>query len=236
MGPIWAQNEQQFQQLAKSAGLSVDEIRRAAEQLGLDPEIILAQVKIEGADQALQELNNVALAFRNSDDLSVEVQVDDAAAKANLQELGFTIEQVPGTKNVQITAPNQLALAALQEVINKTIEAGAQSATPTIDADTTGFVLKNEDVLAKLREIDTSQVDPSVGAVIDDFLAGRDVTLAELAKIDTSKASPRCACSSRKRCVRRRSSPRRSTTRPGTAPRRSELSTSGPRGAGGVLR
>ncbi|NCL74265.1 phage tail tape measure protein [Rhodococcus sp. YH1] len=190
MGPIWAQNEQQFQQLAKSAGLGVDEIRRAAEQLGLDPEIILAQVKIEGADQALQELNNVALAFQSSDDLSVEVQVDDAAAKANLRELGFTIEQVPGTKNVQITAPNQLALAALQEVINKTIEAGAQSATPTIDADTTGFVLKNEDVLAKLREIDTSQVDPAVGAVIDDFLAGRDVTLAELAKIDTSKASP----------------------------------------------
>lgn len=190
MGPIWAQNEQQFQQLATAAGLSVDQIRAAAEQLGLDPEIILAQVKIEGADQALQELNNVALAFQNSDDLSVEVQVDDAAAKANLQQLGFTIEQVPGTKNVQITAPNQLALTALQEVINKTVEAGAQSATPTINADTTGFIVKNEQVLADLRNIDTTQVDPAVGAVINDFLAGRDVTLAELAKIDATKANP----------------------------------------------
>lgn len=190
MGPIWAQNEQQFQQLATAAGLSVDQIRAAAEQLGLNPEIILAQVKIEGADQALQELNNVALAFQNSDDLSVEVQVDDAAAKANLQQLGFTIEQVPGTKNVQITAPNQLALTALQEVINKTVEAGAQSATPTINADTTGFVVKNEQVLADLRNIDTTQVDPAVGAVINDFLAGRDVTLAELAKIDATKANP----------------------------------------------
>ncbi|WML63663.1 phage tail tape measure protein [Rhodococcus sp. AH-ZY2] len=190
MGPIWAQNEQQFQQLATAAGLSVDQIRAAAEQLGLNPEIILAQVKIEGADQALQELNNVALAFQNSNDLSVEVQVDDAAAKANLQQLGFTIEQVPGTKNVQITAPNQLALTALQEVINKTVEAGAQSATPTINADTTGFVVKNEQVLADLRNIDTTQVDPAVGAVINDFLAGRDVTLAELAKIDATKANP----------------------------------------------
>ena len=190
MGPIFAGNEEQFRALAEATGLTVDQVRAAAEALGLIPDVITNQIKIEGGDKAIQELNNVALAFRNSDDLSVEIQIEDEAAKNNLEQLGFTIENVPGTKNVLVTAPNDLALTALQEVIDRTIAVGAQSATPRIDADATSFIITNDDVLNRLREIDTTQVDPAIGAVIDDFLHGRDVTLAELAAIDTSKADP----------------------------------------------
>ncbi|WP_343466469.1 phage tail tape measure protein [Rhodococcus aetherivorans] len=191
MGPIWAQNEEQFRQLAAATGLSVDQIRAAAEAVGLNPDVIMS-LRIDGGDQAIQELNTVSVmmqAIEGDGPKTVSVKVEDEAAKTNLRELGFEIEELPGGF-IEVTAPNDLALAALQQVIDKTIETGSQSATPEIDADTTGFVLKNEDVLAKLREIDTSEVDPAIGAVIDDFIAGRDVTLAELAKIDTSKASP----------------------------------------------
>ncbi|CCW14600.1 phage tail tape measure protein [Rhodococcus aetherivorans] len=190
MGPIWAQNEEQFRQLAAATGLSVDQIRAAAEAVGLNPDVIMS-LRIDGGDQAIQELNTVSVmmqAIEGDGPKTVSVKVEDEAAKTNLRELGFEIEELPGGF-IEVTAPNDLALAALQQVIDKTIETGSQSATPEIDADTTGFVLKNEDVLAKLREIDTSEVDPAIGAVIDDFIAGRDVTLAELAKIDTSKAS-----------------------------------------------
>ncbi|UGQ59880.1 phage tail tape measure protein [Rhodococcus pyridinivorans] len=190
MAPIFANNEQQFAQLAAATGLTVDQVRAAAEALGLIPDVITKQVQIEGGDQAIQELNNVALAFRASDDLSIEFQVDDEAARANLESLGFTLENIPGTKNVQITAPNELALAALQEVIDRTVAVDAQSATPEINADTTGFVLGEGQVRDALADIDRTQVDPAVGAVIDDFLAGRDVTLAELARIDATKADP----------------------------------------------
>lgn len=191
MGPVWETNAAKFAEFANSVGLDAQQIRYAAEQLGLDPNIIM-RLQIDGGDQAIQELNTVSVmmqALEGDGPKTVSVKVDDAAAKANLLELGFTLKDLP-SGFVEITAPNQLALTALQEVINKTIEAGAQSATPTINADTTGFVVKNEQVLADLRNIDTTQVDPAVGAVINDFLAGRDVTLAELAKIDATKANP----------------------------------------------
>lgn len=189
---LFAKNSTTFANLATQYGVGVTEIEAFAAALGYVPENITTLVGVQGADQATQEMQAVALAFQTNipGDLSVEVLVDDDLARSNLEDLGFAVKQVPGSKNVEVTAPNALALAALQQVIDKTVQTGAAEATPKIDADTTSFFLKEGAARAALAQVDASSASPEIRAIIDNLLQGKEVSLAALAQIDTTNANP----------------------------------------------
>lgn len=189
---LFAKNSTTFANLATQYGVGVTEIEAFAAALGYVPENITTLVGVQGADQATQEMQAVALAFQTNipGDLSVEVLVDDDLARSNLEDLGFAVKQVPGSKNVEVTAPNALALTALQQVIDKTVQTGAATATPKIDADTTSFFLKEGAARAALAQVDASSASPEIRAIIDNLLQGKEVSLAALAQIDTTNANP----------------------------------------------
>lgn len=188
----FAKNDQAFLNLANQYGVGVTQIEQFAAALGYLPDAIVSNVAVDGADEATQQMQLVANAFAQlpQGDLDVEVQVDDAGARQNLEQLGFTIEQVPGTKNVKVTAPNEIALTALQAVIDKTNEAGRNSATPKIDADTTSFFLQEGAARTALAQVDASSASPEIRAIIDNLLQGKQVSLAALSEIDATNANP----------------------------------------------
>ncbi|MGF7124028.1 phage tail tape measure protein [Rhodococcus sp. BE178] len=137
MAPIWAQNEEQFKQLAAATGLQADEIRRMAEQAGLVPKDIGIFASLKGADSVEQQLTVVrSLLQANAEGIEIPVEALTPDALARLDEVGVKIDKdingKPGI--VKLTAPNQAALDAIQTVIDKIIP----NKTFTIIADSQG--------------------------------------------------------------------------------------------------
>ncbi|WP_052056367.1 phage tail tape measure protein [Rhodococcoides fascians] len=119
MAPIWAQNDQQLQQLSISTGLSVDALRRMVEQEGLVQRNIEILASLKGADTTEQQLvilGGLLQQVGQPVDIPVEALTDEA--KRKLQETGATIETdingKPGI--VRITAPNDEALRQIRDV------------------------------------------------------------------------------------------------------------------------
>ena len=193
MGPIYAQNSQKFAELAAAAGLSVPELEAAARAAGYMPEVINSKIALTGADDTAQQLDNVRLLMNNIEGdgpKTIEVQISDQEAQESLRNLGFTVEAVPGTKNVKVTAPSEIPLASLNAVIAKVVEVGQQSAMPEIDANTTSFTLGAEQTKQVLGQLDAAKAEPEVVPILDKLREGKAITLNDLRELDASSASP----------------------------------------------
>ncbi|OZF00859.1 phage tail tape measure protein [Rhodococcus sp. 15-1154-1] len=183
-------NREALMQLATDYGVPIDAIQRMIEQEGLIDRNIEMLVALNGADETTKQLFNVQQMIDDvPPGVPIEVKMDDETARRNLVELGFFVNQLDNG-NVEITAKNELALTALQQVMDRVAELGATTATPKIDGDTTGFVLAADDARRILGDLDLTTADPKVRAVIDDLLAGKEVSLAALRAIDTADVSP----------------------------------------------
>lgn len=124
MAPIWAQNEQQYRDLALATGLAADAtdeqmqrgtdaIRRMIEQEGLLPKDIELLASLTGADTVEQQiaiLGGLIQGVGQPVDIPVDALTDDA--KQKIIDLGGTVETdingKPGI--VRISAPNEEAL------------------------------------------------------------------------------------------------------------------------------
>lgn len=193
MGPIYAQNSQKFAELAAAANLSVPELEAAARAAGYMPEVINSKIALQGADATTQQLDNVRLLMNNIEGdgpKTIEVQVADEEAQRSLRALGFTVEAVPGTKNVKITAPTEMATASLNAFISKVAETDQQSATPEINVDATSFTFGVEQANAMIGQLDSSSAEPAVDLILDKLKDGKAITLADLQELDRSSASP----------------------------------------------
>lgn len=186
-----ASNEDMFRQLAESAGLSFDEIMKVAAAEGYLPEAFSLALNLDGAEGVTEglELIRTMLEYFPDKPVQIEAEVLDEQAIATLEELGFKIRDL-GNGNVEITADNALAVAALDAVLDKIHDVDIAQAVPEIGADDTAFRIIDEETKSSLENIDRTQVSPEIGAVIDQFLAGETVTLEKLAALDTSKANP----------------------------------------------
>lgn len=183
-------NREALEKLASDYGVPIDAMQRMIEQEGLINKNVRMLVSLQGADETYQSLVEVqGLISQVPPGVPIEMKIDDEQARANLATLGFNVQTLPNG-NVEVIAKNALALTALQEVIDRTAEVGASSATPKIGLDDTGFRLGVGQSRAELEAIDLSTADPRIGAVITDLLAGRDVSLAALNALDTTTASP----------------------------------------------
>ncbi|MGW4718882.1 tape measure protein [Nocardia sp. NPDC004260] len=114
----FAQNEQQFQQLADAVGLSKDQVVEMAAQLGYLPTDIRIFAQLEGAGDVTQQLTAIAaLLTRNREGVTIPAKALTDEAKAQLEKLGVTIEQVAGKPDeIRIIAKTDEALAKLQEL------------------------------------------------------------------------------------------------------------------------
>lgn len=193
MGPIYEKNAEAFANLAAKAGISVPEMEAAARAAGYMPEVINSKIALTGADATAQQLDNVRLLMNNIEGdgpKTIEVQVEDQEAQQSLRNLGFTVEAVPGTKNVKVTAPSDIPLASLNAVIAKVVEVGNQEAMPSVDVDLTSFNLGADITRRVLAELDGAKGEPAVVPILDKLKEGKAITLRDLQELNQSSASP----------------------------------------------
>lgn len=124
MGPVLAGNETQFQQLATATGLTVDQVRAMATQMGYLPRDIEILASLKGADSTEQQLIVIQSLLRaNKDGVEIPVTALTEEAKRALADADAKIDAVNGKPGiVKITAPDLAAvLAEMDRLINKNL-------------------------------------------------------------------------------------------------------------------
>ncbi|MFD7980179.1 phage tail tape measure protein [Streptomyces sp. NPDC059071] len=110
---------------------------KMADSMGLIPSQVSILLQTKGVDTALAELIAVQAEFaRTPKEKTIKVDALGADAKRELEEIGYQIELVPGTREYKITAPTadarrelDLLVAKLAATNGKTLEVKAPSAT-----------------------------------------------------------------------------------------------------------
>ncbi|MFE7799004.1 phage tail tape measure protein [Nocardia sp. NPDC057440] len=176
MGPIFAQNGQQFDDLARSAGLTREQVTQMAAQLGYLPKDIEILASLKGADSVEQRLVVIqGLLRNNAEGVSIPTDALTDDTKAKLTELGVKVEAVDGKPGVvKITAPDLPAvMSKLDELIAKNLPAKTQKVK--LEYDLSGYHLP-QDVRERMHEnIDDIPIAPRADGGIDGALPSQAV-------------------------------------------------------------
>ncbi len=94
--------------LARQYGLSKTQAEGVADAMGLIPGQVSILLSTEGVDTALAELLAVQAEFEQfPDKKTIKVDALSDEAKTNLEDLGYQIKLIPGTREYKITAPTK---------------------------------------------------------------------------------------------------------------------------------
>ena len=121
MGPVLAQNQASFADLARATGLTVDQVANMATQMGYLPRDIEILAQLRGADSVEQQLTVIEGLLRtNANGVEIPVEALTDEAKARLTEAGGLVETINGKPGiVKVSAPNLAqVLTELQKLIN----------------------------------------------------------------------------------------------------------------------
>ncbi len=106
--------------LAQQYGLSEKQAAGVADAMGLIPGRVSILLQTEGVDTALAELLGVQAEFeRFPDKKTVKVEALGEEAQKELEDLGYKIDLIPGTREYKITAPTKGARDELDKLITK---------------------------------------------------------------------------------------------------------------------
>lgn len=105
--------------LARDLGIPKEQAKALADQMGFVPDTITTLVTAQGIPQATAEILSLRSKLESiKPGKSIKIDAPTAAARQQLEALGFTVTKVPGSKKVSVTAPtggarvNIAALAA----------------------------------------------------------------------------------------------------------------------------
>ncbi|SDT84763.1 hypothetical protein [Gordonia westfalica] len=108
------QNQEALAQLARQYGLTGEQIRAAADKLGLDD--VEVTVALKGAPEAVQQLAAISAKW-NDMPTQKTMTIDSSAVTKEtqglLERLGATVERIPNTNQVKITADDADARAKI---------------------------------------------------------------------------------------------------------------------------
>jgi TP901 family phage tail tape measure protein len=106
--------------LAKGYGMNAEQAAGVADAMGLIPGRVSILLQTEGVDTALAELLGVQAEFEQfPDKKTIKVDALGGEAKKELEDIGYKIKLIPGTREYKITAPTQAARAELDRLITK---------------------------------------------------------------------------------------------------------------------
>ncbi|MEU1098466.1 hypothetical protein ABZ389_35305, partial [Streptomyces sp. NPDC005877] len=106
--------------LAGGYGLTKDEAAGVADAMGLIPGQVSILLTTKGLDTGLAELLGVQAEFKRlPKEKTIKVEALGEDAKKDLEEIGYKIELIPGTREYKITAPTTAARHELDLLINK---------------------------------------------------------------------------------------------------------------------
>ncbi|MFD7867311.1 phage tail tape measure protein [Streptomyces sp. NPDC059783] len=121
--------------LAQGYGLSKAQAAAVADAMGLIPGRVSILLQTEGVDTALAELLGVQAEFeRLPKAKTIKVDALGSEAKKELEDIGYKIKLIPGTREYKITAPTKAARADLDLLIAKLGQTNGK--TLTIDVPT----------------------------------------------------------------------------------------------------
>lgn len=107
-------NAAAFGQLATQYRIDVDKIKGAADKLGYDDINLI--VRMSGATETQQQLAAISQKWKeipNQKSVKVESSAVNAQTRTELERMGFTVKQIPGTQNVEIRAKTDAARQAM---------------------------------------------------------------------------------------------------------------------------
>ncbi len=122
---VFAEVNAKYAELAEKTGLSAEQVKTLAENMGLVPTDIEALVRVQGADKATQDLTAIQLLLENNRDGAViDTKVLGSQEVINqLRDAGAKVEEVTGKPGVfKVDAPNiDQVLAKLNQLISAKI-------------------------------------------------------------------------------------------------------------------
>ncbi|QZD97536.1 tape measure protein [Gordonia phage LonelyBoi] len=186
-------NGQAFQRLAEQYGLTSQQIREAADKLGLDDIEIAVAMKDLTPGGIVQQLTAISTAWRNTpDSKTITVDRDQVSeeTEAWLKQYNATVAAIPNSKQVTITADDADARAKILLITQNVSVLNAMKADPKVNLDTAMFQARNAEAIAALQGLARSEVSPEAGLVIDDLLAGKQVSMEQLNILSQSSANP----------------------------------------------
>jgi TP901 family phage tail tape measure protein len=136
--------------LGTGYGLTETQAGKVADSLGLIPGQVSILLQTEGVDSTLAELLAVQAEFKQfPTHKTIKVDALGADAKKELEDIGYKIELIPGTREYKITAPTKAARDQLDLLITK------MSQTPggkdiKVDAETAGAIADLQNVQTKV--------------------------------------------------------------------------------------
>lgn len=183
-------NQQALQQLATQYGLSAEEIRAAADKLGLDD--VEITVALKGAPEATQQLAAISQKWAETPEkktLTVEESAVTKETRAALERMNIEVAQ-PKNGMVTITANDADARAKILLVSQNVSVLNALKANPQIDLNKSMFDAKDVAARNTLMSLDRTAVSPEAGLIIDQLLQGKQVSIAELTTLSQTTANP----------------------------------------------
>lgn len=183
-------NQQALQQLATQYGLSAEEIRAAADKLGLDD--VEITVALKGAPEATQQLAAISQKWAETPEkktLTVEESAVTKETRAALERMNIEVAQ-PKNGMVTITANDADARAKILLVSQNVSVLNALKANPQIDLNKSMFDAKDVAARDALAGLDRTAVSPEAGLIIDKLLQGKQVSVAELTTLSQTTANP----------------------------------------------
>lgn len=117
--PILAKNDEQFQKLADTTGLTKTQIAELAAGLGYLPKDIEILAKLKGASDVTQQLVVIGEELdKNRQGVTIPTKALTAEAIGELKQLGVTVDTVVGKPDeIHVTAQTEQARAALEALI-----------------------------------------------------------------------------------------------------------------------
>ncbi|WP_159441514.1 tape measure protein [Gordonia westfalica] len=186
------QNQEALAQLARQYGLTGEQIRAAADKLGLDD--VEVTVALKGAPEAVQQLAAISAKW-NDMPTQKTMTIDSSAVTKEtqglLERLGATVERIPNTNQVKITADDADARAKILMVTQNIAVLNALRANPKVDLDKAMFDLRNSEARGALEGLDRTAVSPAAGLVIDQLLQGKAVSMEQLNTLSQTTANPK---------------------------------------------
>lgn len=132
-------------------GMTEKQAGKVADSLGLIPGQVSILLSTEGVDATLAELLAVQAEFEQfPDKKTITVDALGEQAKRELEDLGYKIQLIPGTREYKITAPTQAARDQLDLLITKLSQTPGGKAVK-VDAKTAAAIKDLEAVQGKIR-------------------------------------------------------------------------------------
>jgi hypothetical protein len=135
---------------AKAYGIQSAQAKKVADSVGLIPGQVAILLETRGVDSVLAELLAVQAQLKQTpNQKTIKVDALSANAKKNLEELGYKISLIPGTRQYKITVPTKAARKELDDLIN-TMALIPDGKTVEVTADTIRSIRQLGDLQAKV--------------------------------------------------------------------------------------